>query len=154
MRSDSFANQRRPIQLRSPCRRFHHANHFTNRGQPEWFPCVEPTSSVYSAFYHRSGPQPSRAASRSLTAYFTVNGTDAATFSHSTVSLPRFPPGCDRSIFSVSTGLAVFAIVIAVRPSSSLGTSVVVPSILIPHCPVFLFTISSHFPLSRKTYKL
>src|SRR5215469_5327456 len=89
-----------------------------------------------------------------FSAYFTVNGTDASTFSHATFSLPRLPPVCAKSIFSFSTGLGDFDIVIAVRPNSSAGMSVVEPSILIPHWPVFLFTIRSHFPLFRATYKL
>ena len=53
--------------------------------------------------------------------YFTVNGTEAETFSHSICSLPLLPPALERSILSVSTGAAGFAMVRAVRPSSSAG---------------------------------
>ena len=76
-------------------------------------------------------------------AYFTVNGTDAVTFSQAISNLPRVALTVAASarvsaILSISTGDAGLPIVMAVRPNSVAGLFVVLPSLLMPHCGLAL----------------
>src|SRR5438552_16713839 len=57
--------------------------------------------------------------------YFTVNGADAVTFSHSMSSFPLAPPAPDSVILRVSTGDDGLPMVSEARPSSVAGSSVV-----------------------------
>src|SRR5215467_8541368 len=84
--------------------------------------------------------------------YFAVKLTDAITFSHSTCNLPLFPPAGESVILSCSTGDEGLLMVMAATPTSSAATRVVLPSRLMPHCPVFLLTMSFHLPESRSAY--
>src|SRR5438874_12134140 len=59
--------------------------------------------------------------------YFTVNGADAITFSHSISSFPSVPPAPDSVILRVSTGDDGLLMVSEARPSSVAGSSVVAP---------------------------
>src|SRR5712691_2688758 len=97
--------------------------------------------------------------------YFTVNGADAVTFSHSTSSFPLAPPAHDSVILRVSTGDDGLAMVSEARPSSVAGSSVVAPSRMpsgdtptpqMWRAPAIrvLLTISFHCPLSRSAYRV
>ena len=57
--------------------------------------------------------------------YFTLNGADAVTFSHSMSSFPLAPPAPDSVILRVSTGDDGLPMVSEARPSSVAGSSVV-----------------------------
>src|SRR5208283_3090914 len=97
--------------------------------------------------------------------YFTVNGADAVTFSHSTSSFPLAPPAPDSVILRVSTGDDGLPMVSEVWPSSVAGSLVVAPSRMpsgdfptpqmwrAPSIRVLL-TISFHWPLSRSAYRV
>src|SRR6202035_4255568 len=60
--------------------------------------------------------------------YFTVNGADAVTFSHSTSSFPLAPPAPDSVMLRVSTGDDGLPMVSEARARSVTGSSVVAPS--------------------------
>src|SRR5580704_13114368 len=100
-----------------------------------------------------------------LDRYFTVNGADAVTFSHSISSFPLDPPVPASVILRVSTGADGLPMVSEARPSSVAGSLVVAPSRMpsgdtptpqMWRAPAIrvLLTISFHWPLSRSTYRV
>src|SRR5207244_4343389 len=76
------------------------------------------------------------------TGYLAAMSTDATTFSHARVSVPFLPSFESSVILYVSTKAGGFDIFMDVRPTSLLLSSVVLPSLLMPHWPVCLLTIS------------
>src|ERR1039457_3758227 len=89
--------------------------------------------------------------------YFTVNGTEAVRCSQATSILPLLPVALSVML-RVSTKSTGLPMVMGTRPTSLAGSSVVVPSMLIPHwlrLPAAfincLLRMSCQFPLSRAT---
>src|SRR6202047_2094630 len=114
---------------------------------------------LLSAFGDPCGVHPAR------NRYFTVNGADAVTFSHSMSSFPLAPPAPSSVILRVSTGDVGLPMVSEARPSSVAGSSVVAPSRMPsgdfptpqmwrPPAIRVLLTISFHWPLSRSAYRV
>src|ERR1700693_3690943 len=114
---------------------------------------------LLSAFGDPCGVHPARSR------YFTVNGADAVTFSHSTSSFPLAPPAPDSAILRVSTGDAGLPMASEARPSSVAGSLVVLPSgmpsgetptpqMCRPQAFRFVLTISFHWPLSKSAYRV
>src|SRR5215467_9024553 len=72
--------------------------------------------------------RPLRSTPRAGNRYFTVNGADAVTFSHSMRNFPLAPLTPDSVILRVSTGDDGLPMVSKARPSSVAGSLVVAPS--------------------------
>src|SRR5579863_6452126 len=123
---------------------------------------------MYACHAVPTGPQDFFLPLRSTTRgnrYFTVNGADAVTFSHSMSSFPLAPSAPDRVILRVSTGDDGLPMVRGARPSSVAGSLVVAPSrmpsgdfptpqIWRPPAIRVLLTISFHWPLLRSAYRV